>query len=65
MTEKLQFEMQDHTALITIHNPAANTWDADNLQALEALITELNANKDCYSLVITGAGSKFFQRVQI
>jgi enoyl-CoA hydratase/carnithine racemase len=60
MTEKLQFEMQDHTALITIDNPAANTWDADNLQALEALITELNANKDCYSLVITGAGSKFF-----
>ena len=46
MTEKLQFEMQDHTALITIDNPAANTWDADNLQALEALITELNANKD-------------------
>jgi len=36
MTEKLQFEMQDHTALITINNPAANTWDADNLQALEA-----------------------------
>ena len=60
MTEKLQFEMQDHTALITINNPAANTWDADNLQALEALIKDLNADPNCYSLVITGAGDKFF-----
>ena len=49
MTEKLQFEMQDHTALITINNPAANTWDADNLQALEALIKDLNADPNCYS----------------
>ncbi len=56
MTEKLKFEMQDHTALITIDNPGANTWDADNLQALEALIKDLNADPNCYSLVITGAG---------
>jgi enoyl-CoA hydratase/carnithine racemase len=60
MTEKLKFEMQDHTALITIDNPGANTWDADNLQALEALIKDLNADPNCYSLVITGAGEKFF-----
>lgn len=60
MTDKLKFEMHDNTALITIDNPAANTWDSDNLQALEQLIGELNANPDCYSLVITGAGEKFF-----
>ncbi len=60
MTDKLKFEMHDNTALITIDNPAANTWDSDNLQALEQLIVELNANSDCYSLVITGAGEKFF-----
>lgn len=65
MTDKLKFEMHDNTALITIDNPAANTWDSDNLQALEQLITELNANSDCYSLVITGAGKSFFQPAPI
>jgi len=60
MTDKLLVEIRGHTALITINNPAANTWDAENLTALCDLIGELNVNDEIYSLVITGAGEKFF-----
>ena len=60
MTEKLLLEIKDHTAIITINNPGANTWDAENLTALRDRVAELNANDEIYSLVITGQGEKFF-----
>ena len=60
MTDKLLLDIQGHTALITINNPAANTWDADNLTALRDMVGELNNNREVYSLVITGQGEKFF-----
>ncbi len=60
MTDKLLFEMRDHTALITINNPAANTWDEESLDGLAELVTRLNQDDNCYSLVITGQGEKFF-----
>ncbi len=60
MTEKLKLEIRGHTALITIDNPAANTWDAENLAALKEMIADLNGNRDIYALVITGQGDKFF-----
>ncbi len=60
MSEKLLMEIRGNTALVTINNPAANTWDEDNLAALRLLVADLNANKDIYALVITGQGEKFF-----
>lgn len=60
MTDKLLCEMRGHTALVTINNPAANTWDSDNLVGLKELVEELNTNDECYSIVITGQGEKFF-----
>ena len=60
MTDKLLHEMRGNTALITINNPAANTWDEESLKALKSLIDELNTDANCYSLVITGQGEKFF-----
>ncbi|MFT4676858.1 MAG: enoyl-CoA hydratase/carnithine racemase [Patiriisocius sp.] len=60
MTDKLLHEMRGNTALITINNPAANTWDEDSLAALKSLIETLNNDANCYSLVITGQGEKFF-----
>lgn len=59
-TEKLKVEIIDHTALITIDNPGANTWDDESLPGLKVLVENLNADRDIYSLVITGAGEKFF-----
>ncbi len=60
MGEKLRCEIDGHVALLTIDNPPANTWDADNLGALKALVEDLNRDHAIYSLVITGAGGKFF-----
>lgn len=60
MTDKLHVELEGHIAIVTINNPPANTWDADNLTALKDLVSELNANDEIYSLVIRGQGEKFF-----
>ncbi len=59
-SEKLKVEVHGHTALVTIDNPAANTWDTESLPALKDLVEKLNADKNIYALVITGAGEKFF-----
>ena len=60
MAEKLRSEIRGNVALVTIDNPPANTWDADNLGALTGLMDVLNTNKEVYSLVVTGEGQKFF-----
>ena len=59
-TEKLKVEIREHTALVTIDNPGANTWDTESLPALKDLIARLNDEKEIYALVLTGAGEKFF-----
>ena len=59
-TEKLLLDICEHTAVITINNPPANTWDAESLSGLRQIVSELNANRDIYALVITGSGDKFF-----
>ncbi|MCB1704208.1 MAG: enoyl-CoA hydratase [Halioglobus sp.] len=59
-SEKLKVEIRGHTALVTIDNPGANTWDVESLPALKALVEKLNDDKNVYALVLTGAGEKFF-----
>jgi enoyl-CoA hydratase/carnithine racemase len=59
-SEKLKVEIIGHTALVTIDNPAANTWDTESLPALKDLVGKLNADLNIYALVLTGAGEKFF-----
>ena len=56
----IEHEIEGHTAFLTIDNPPANTWTPESLRALEKLVAELNANRDVYAAVITGAGAKFF-----
>lgn len=60
MTDLLKLERLDHTALVTLNNPPANTWNKENLAALTALVEDLNVERDVYALVITGQGEKFF-----
>ena len=57
-SEKLKVELRGHTALITIDNPGANTWDTESLPALKNLVEKLNDEKKVYALVLTGAGGK-------
>ncbi len=52
--------IENHTCIITIDNPPANTWTPESLHALTALTHELEANRHIYAAVITGAGEKFF-----
>ncbi len=59
-SDKVKVELRGHTALVTIDNPAANTWDRESLPALADLVRKLNDERDVYALVITGAGDKFF-----
>ncbi|WP_024303270.1 enoyl-CoA hydratase [Pseudogulbenkiania sp. MAI-1] len=56
----LDVEKHGHTALVTIANPPANTWNHASLSALKALVADLNADRDIYALVIIGSGEKFF-----
>ncbi|MEQ9465736.1 MAG: enoyl-CoA hydratase [Haliea sp.] len=59
-SDKLKVEVRGHTALVTIDNPAANTWDTESLPALRDLVNKLNREDAIFALVMTGAGDKFF-----
>lgn len=60
MSDLIQLEKRGHIAVLTINNPPANTWTADSLKALTAIVHELNQDRDIYALVLTGQGEKFF-----
>ena len=57
---KLLAEQRRHTLLLTINAPPANTWDGENLAALQNVVGQCNADKDIYAIVVTGQGEKFF-----
>ena len=38
MSDKLKISIENNTALITINNPPANTWDLESLGFLEETI---------------------------
>lgn len=60
MSELLQIEKRGHIAVMTINNPPANTWTAESLSALKAIIEDLNGDSNIFALVVTGQGEKFF-----
>lgn len=49
-----------HIALLTLNNPPANTFTAEGLSELKALVGDLNRNPEVYAAVISGQGEKFF-----
>ncbi len=59
-TPKLKLEIRNHTAVLTIANAPANTWDTESLGALPALLDRLEADANVWTLVLTGEGAKFF-----
>jgi len=56
----IDLNIEGNVAVLTMNNPPANTWTQDTLTALKDTVTELNADKNVYALVITGQGEKFF-----
>ncbi|MCX4149973.1 MULTISPECIES: enoyl-CoA hydratase [Paraburkholderia] len=56
----LKLQKQGHTAIVMLSNPPAHTWTTESLSALKALLSDLEADRDIYALVITGEGDKFF-----
>ena len=59
-TEKLELEVRGNTAVVTISNPPANTWDPDSLNGLAQLVEDCEADKSIYAMVMVGEGEKFF-----
>lgn len=59
-TELLLLEKKGHVAIVTMNNLPANTWTVESLKALKVMVEELNQDKSIWSLVLTGAGEKFF-----
>jgi enoyl-CoA hydratase/carnithine racemase len=56
----IECRIDGHVALVTLNNPAANTFTAEGLLQLTNLVGELNRNLDVYAAVVTGQGDKFF-----
>jgi len=56
----LRLELRGHTALVTLDNPPAHTWTDASLAGLKRLVADLDANREVFALVVTGAGEKFF-----
>ena len=59
-TDKLLVELQGNTAVVTINNPPANTWDEESLSGLKQLVSDCEADKNIYAMVLVGQGEKFF-----
>ena len=56
----IECKIDGHVAAITLNNPSANTFTAEGLLQLTALVADLNSNLDVYAAVVTGQGDKFF-----
>jgi enoyl-CoA hydratase/carnithine racemase len=56
----LELEKRGHIAVVTFHNPPAHTWTQESLRALQRLVGDLEADREIYSLVLTGEGRRFF-----
>jgi enoyl-CoA hydratase/carnithine racemase len=56
----IEYKIDGHIAVITLNNPSANTFTAEGLLELTALIADLNRNLGVYAAVVTGQGDKFF-----
>jgi enoyl-CoA hydratase/carnithine racemase len=56
----IESKIDGHVAVVTLNNPSANTFTAEGLTQLAALLADLNRNPSVYAAVITGQGEKFF-----
>src|SRR4051794_15878389 len=58
--QKLDYEVRDSIALITLNDPPANTYSYEMMQDLDRAILEARMDDAAQVIVLTGAGEKFF-----
>src|SRR5678809_285014 len=57
---KLDYEVKDGIALITLNDPPANTYSYEMMQMLDRAILDARMDEGVQVIVITGKGEKFF-----
>lgn len=57
---KLDYEVRDGIALITLNDPPANTYSYEMMQELDRAILDARMDETVQVIVITGKGEKFF-----
>ena len=57
---KLDYEVKDGIALITLNDPPANTYSYEMMQELDRTILDARMDEAVQVIVITGKGEKFF-----
>jgi enoyl-CoA hydratase/carnithine racemase len=58
--QKLDFEVRDSIAIITLNDPPANTYSYEMMQDLDRAILDARMDEAVQVIVITGRGEKFF-----
>src|SRR5215217_7698139 len=58
--QKLDYEIKDGIALITLNDPPANTYSYEMMQELDRAILDARMNESVQVILITGKGEKFF-----
>lgn len=58
--DELTLERHDHTGVIVIDHPSANTWSRQGLDSFHELIGRCADDPTIRSLIVTGRGDRFF-----
>jgi enoyl-CoA hydratase len=58
--EKIDFQVKDSIAIITLNDPPANTYSYEMMQDLDRAILDARMDEAVQVIVITGKGEKFF-----
>ncbi|MEX2272740.1 MAG: enoyl-CoA hydratase/isomerase family protein [Vicinamibacterales bacterium] len=57
---KIGVEVRDGVAVLTLHDPPANTYSYEMMRELDAAVLDARMNRDVHVIVLIGAGEKFF-----
>src|SRR5262245_37558206 len=57
---KIDYEVNESIAVITLNDPPANTYSYELMQQLDQAILAARMDEDVQVIVITGSGEKFF-----
>src|SRR5215471_8757034 len=56
----IELNYRQHVAILTLHDPPANTYSYEMMQQLDARILAARMDEEVQVIVITGSGEKFF-----